>query len=70
MQGDEEEHVSKEVAQLAKALGGADKAKKTPLNLGQWSLAFDAFALGAAACGMLTFTTALAHKARGTQVCS
>jgi len=60
--GDDEEAVSGEVALVIKAMSGATKPKKAPLNPAQWSLAFDAFALGAAACGMLSFPAAMSHK--------
>jgi len=54
------------VALLARAIhaanGGTARYKK-PLSATQWSLAFDGFAVSAAVCDMMPFTTAMAHKA-------
>ena len=62
----EGEEGSKEVAMLARAIhaanGGTARYKK-PLSATQWSLAFDGFAVSAAVCGMMPYTTAMAHKA-------
>ena len=50
------------MAQLAKAITGGPGRSKRPLNPAQWSIAYDAFALSAAVCGMMPYTTAMAHK--------
>lgn len=60
--GEEDCNLSAEVGALCKALSGPPK-KKRPLNMAQWQLAMDQFALGAAACQMISFPDLMAHKA-------
>ncbi len=58
----EDEELSKEMKELAKAMGANTSKAKRELTPFQWSLAFDYFALGAAAVNMLSYKAALAHK--------
>ena len=41
---------------------GEDEGAGVKLTMAQWGCAFDRYALGAAACGQLSYTAALAHK--------
>ena len=59
-----DEEVSKDLTLMLRAIGAPAKKKLPPFSVGQWSLAYDGFALTAAACGMLEYKHALAHKVR------
>ena len=51
------------LARAIHAANGGTARYKKPLSATQWSLAFDGFAVSAAVCDMMPFTTAMAHKA-------
>ena len=58
---EEEDESSKSLQDLANALGAKPKEKRR-LNLLQWGLAFDKYALAAAATKQLPYSSAMAHK--------
>ena len=60
--GVEEPDGASSIEQLASAIRRDPRPRKAPLTPAQWTIAFDAFALGAAACGMMDYPAALAHK--------
>ena len=65
----DEEDQSKAVQDLARALGAKPKEKRR-LSLLQWCLAFDKYAIAAAATKQLSFDAAMAHKEVCLQVAS
>ena len=60
-EGNEPDKESKAIKQLAQALGAKSPAKR-PLTPMQWSIAFDRYAVAAAATSQLAFTTLMSHK--------
>ena len=63
-----DEPVSKEVAQLAKCMGGKVKAELN-LNPAQWSTAYDRYAIASVSAGQWSLAAAWAHKARSQSYC-
>ena len=57
----DEEETSKAVQELARAMGAKPKEKRS-LNLLQWGLAFDKYAIAATATNQMTFAATVAHK--------
>ena len=49
------------LAKLARMMGAEEKKRKT-LNPGQWSIAYDRWAIAAAACGQIPYCAAVTHK--------
>ena len=58
---DDEGQTSKEIKDLARALGAQSKAPR-PLNLLQWQAGFDRYAIAAVATGQLSLCATMAHK--------
>ena len=59
--------IPKETLAVMQAIYGKSSQKK-PLTSFQWGLAFDVFAIAAAATGMLPYAVALTHKLVCTKV--
>ena len=62
-----ETSIPKETLAIMQAIYGKSSQKK-PLTSFQWGLAFDVFAIAAAATGMLPYAVAVTHKLVCTKV--
>ena len=59
---DGEQGTSKDIQELARCIKGGSKSECKMLGWNQWHLAFDRYAIAAAACGQWDMGAAIMHR--------